>query len=121
VQGNHTDGGAGDGIDVGDDPYNGTAGVAANTGASTGNTISANVSSRNGRDGILADVTAQDSGNLFRRNTLDLNAGYDAHDLSTGSGTAGTANTWASNSCSRPRSAAPRESADGRIGGAGAG
>lgn len=108
VSGNKTDGGQGDGIYVGDDPYvteadGAASGIAANVGASSGNTVSDNITKGNGVDGILADTTAQDSGNTFRGNTAAQNVRYDIEDLSTGSGTGHTANTWSANIC-RPRS-----------------
>jgi parallel beta-helix repeat protein len=64
---------------------------------STGNFIASNKSSGNTGDGIHAD--AGTSSNVFGGNTMDANGGYEAHDESTGSGTAGTANTWNSNHC----------------------
>ena len=62
--------------------------------------MSANTSSYNKLDGILADVTAQEAGNTFTSNTLANNIRYGAEDLSSGAGTAGTANTWSTNTCS---------------------
>ena len=46
-------------------------------------------------DGLFVD--ADSSGNLFDGNKASGNAEHDCHDDSTGSGTAGTANTWKNN------------------------
>jgi hypothetical protein len=101
IKSNTTNSETGDGIYVGDNAYNATSnsGIAANVGASTGDNITKNTSDDNGLDGILADVTSQDTGNSFTHNILESNIRYDAEDLSTGSGTAGTANIWTNNNC----------------------
>jgi parallel beta-helix repeat protein len=52
---------------------------------------------RNSRDGIRAEATSLD--NRIRRNTMLGNVAFDAHDLSLGTGTAGTANRWVDNTC----------------------
>jgi parallel beta helix pectate lyase-like protein len=99
VSSNHTNTNLADGIYVGDNPFTGSSGIAANPGASTGNTVSSNTADSNHGDGILADVTAQDSSNSFTSNGLAHNLRYDAEDLSSGGGTGGTANTWSANVC----------------------
>jgi parallel beta-helix repeat protein len=43
-------------------------------------------------DGLFADTDT--SGNTFSHNKADNNAEFDCDDISTGAGTAGTANTW---------------------------
>jgi parallel beta-helix repeat protein len=68
------------------------------------NTIADNVANGNADDGILADGpdtdgNQQDAANQFLSNTLQNNIRYDAEDRSTGSGTAGTNNTWSGNLC----------------------
>jgi parallel beta-helix repeat protein len=85
-------------------------------GKDTGNTISQDSASNNKGYGVLVmrDDTANDAangyvyaslyginsntGNTISQNTIKNNSGaYDALDQSTGSGTAGTANTWSGN------------------------
>jgi len=62
---------------------------------SDGNVISGNQSTGNAIDGVFVDSGS--ANNSIHNNTL-LNNGFDdEHDQSTGSGTAGTANTWAHN------------------------
>jgi parallel beta-helix repeat protein len=91
IAGNYTSHNGFDGINVGGDPtsFPGTA---------TGNTITGNVASSNGRAGIFMEASATGNTityNLLRNNnTNNLTTGADAVDLSTGTGTAGTANTW---------------------------
>lgn len=58
----------------------------------TNNSIIGNRSTANGEDGIRA--SSDSTGNVIAYNVLRHNAVYDAEDLSTGTGTAGTANTW---------------------------
>jgi parallel beta-helix repeat protein len=65
--------------------------------SSTNNTLRANRSTDNGRDGIRLDSGS--TGNFVTKNRLQDNAEHDAHDDSVGTGTAGTANTWDKNSC----------------------
>ncbi len=62
---------------------------------STHNTVRQNISTNNTNDGFFADTDS--SQNLFFRNTANGNANRDCEDISTGSGTAGTANTWTRN------------------------
>ncbi len=64
-------------------------------GVSTGNTIDHNESSGNKGDGIFVDSAS--TSNVFDQNQLSGNTNLDAEDLSTGSGTAGTGNTWTHN------------------------
>lgn len=84
-----------DGINVGSEPTDPLAGTA------TGNLIQNNTAKLNGRAGIFLEADATGNrviGNrLFNNNTDQLATGADAVDLSHGSGTAGTANTWAGN------------------------
>jgi parallel beta-helix repeat protein len=83
-----------DGINVGGDPT-------AFPGTATGNVIRENTAKLNGRAGIFLEASA--TGNtvtknvLRNNNTSQVTGGADAVDLSTGSGTGGTANTWARN------------------------
>jgi parallel beta-helix repeat protein len=62
---------------------------------STGNLIFDNSAAHNGRDGTFVDVGS--TGNTLFQNALSDNGAYDAEDQSTGSGTAGTGNTWIAN------------------------
>jgi parallel beta-helix repeat protein len=86
-----------DGINVGSDPTDPNA----LPGTATGNKIEGNTAILNGRAGIFLESTA--TGNtisrnrLFNNDTNHLANGADAVDLSTGNGTAGTANTWSHN------------------------
>jgi parallel beta-helix repeat protein len=59
------------------------------------NFVRDNTSDHNRRDGLRVD--ADSSGNTITGNRLTRNGGHDAHDNSTGTGTAGTANTWTGN------------------------
>ncbi len=59
------------------------------------NVVAHNKSKDNGRDGLFVD---QDSaGNVLDDNRMQANADHDCDDQSTGTGTAGTANTWKKN------------------------
>jgi parallel beta-helix repeat protein len=71
---------------------NGTAGIFLQD--VTGSTVALNLS-RGNQTGVL--VTGASSGNGIRFNDLRGNTGFDAFDDTTGTGTAGTANTWAGN------------------------
>ncbi len=64
-------------------------------GTTTGAVVSHNRSSGNEFDGIYTDA----SGNTFSNNIMSANDGFDANDVSTGSETAGTDNTWSNNQC----------------------
>ncbi|MFZ0667868.1 MAG: right-handed parallel beta-helix repeat-containing protein [Acidimicrobiales bacterium] len=64
---------------------------------STSMTVSQNTVSRESYDGILADTDA--TGNNFTSNIAKHDLNYAYQDLSTGSETAGTANTWTGNEC----------------------
>jgi parallel beta-helix repeat protein len=57
--------------------------------------VSSNHSHDNQLDGIYIDATT--TNNTITRNVLMRNGNLDAEDLSTGKGTAGTANTWSKN------------------------
>ena len=65
--------------------------------ASTNNLVADNLSLHNGLDGIR--VVEQSSNNTITHNTMRQNAEHDAHDNTTGAGTAGTANYWIDNNC----------------------
>jgi len=79
---------------------------------STGNAIDYNRSNSNGDDGILAagedsSGDQQATGNTFAHNVLQTDAHFDAEDLSTGTKTAGTANTWTNDKCAPSHDANP--------------
>jgi parallel beta-helix repeat protein len=59
------------------------------------NTVDHNTSDHNHGDGILVDSTS--TGNTITDNHLHGNTHFDVEDTSTGTGTAGTANTWTGN------------------------
>jgi parallel beta-helix repeat protein len=61
----------------------------------SGNIVERNHSVANGRDGIRIEPTS--SGNTILRNHARRNGAFDCHDLTTGPGTAGTANFWIEN------------------------
>ena len=63
----------------------------------TGSLIEWNSSYANGFDGIY--VYSDSTGNLIRRNEMLFNNAFDAEDISNGTGTGGTANTWTRNRC----------------------
>jgi nitrous oxidase accessory protein NosD len=75
--------------------------------ASTGNTVTGNRAQYDRNDGILADVTAAESGNTFSSNALHHSTNLEAQDLSTGIGTHGTANGWSGNHCGTPHAESP--------------
>ena len=100
--GNTADDNAGTGlaIDCGNTTVSGN--TADNNGAdgihltySDGTTIQSNTTESNGHDGI--EVDSNSSGNIISKNTALKNVTYDLQDESTGTGTAGTANTWLDN------------------------
>ena len=70
----------------------GLTGVTANANTLVRNTVSSSLN-----DGFLADSSS--GGNTMMHNRSQLNANLDVQDLSTGAGTAGTANGWASTTC----------------------
>jgi len=80
-----------DGIHIG--------GPGASRTSSTGNKVTQNVSNSNVHDGIAADTVSVESGNTFNSNRVGGNKTAQVADLSTGTGTAGTANTWTDNTC----------------------
>jgi parallel beta-helix repeat protein len=63
----------------------------------TENTVTRNLSIKNTVDGIRA--SSGSLANSFVNNIMRFNGEHDAHDESTGGGTAGTANTWVRNMC----------------------
>lgn len=69
----------------------------------TNSVISGNVTDLNAGDGIRIDAGGN-GGNTIRSNVARLNAMLDCRDSTTGTGTAGTANTWTGNA---GRKAAP--------------
>jgi len=75
--------------------------------ASTHDTLKGNRAFYDGNDGILADVTAADSGNSFISNSMHHNATFEAQDRSSGFGTAGTANSWVHDHCANPHAVSP--------------
>jgi parallel beta-helix repeat protein len=83
-----------DGIELVFDPTGSESGVPDST-HNHNVKVQNNTASNNGHDGI--SVEAGSTGNVFNNNTLRGNTGYDAQDQSTGSGTAGTGNTWKDN------------------------
>jgi len=97
IQGNDVSFNGFDGINVGSDPNDPNA----VPGTATGNLIKNNTAKLNGRAGIFLESTATGNrviGNVLRNNnTNQLPTGADAVDLSHGTGTAGTANTWSGN------------------------
>jgi parallel beta-helix repeat protein len=79
---------------------------------SSGNMVANNIVSKNGVDGILADGAdpsgdQQAADNTLSANQLTNNAQYDAEDLSTGSETAGTGDTWTGNTCKPAKDSFP--------------
>lgn len=58
-------------------------------------TVQGNVANANNGDGIL--FSADTAGNVIRNNRALNNGNFDCQDLSSGSGTSGTANTWQNN------------------------
>ncbi len=74
---------------------NGTQGIELSD--VTGSRVERNHVLANLGDGIRLTATA--SGNVVEGNHMRANGEFDAHDLSTGTGTAGTANTWIRNHC----------------------
>lgn len=64
----------------------------------TANTVQLNLIRRNGRSGIRVDDQSA-AGNLIERNVIRESGEHDAHDVSVGPGTGGTANFWIENKC----------------------
>jgi hypothetical protein len=75
----------------------GASGLNAAPNSLVDSTIQDNRSYRNAADGIR--LSAGDFGNEVSENSMRGNGMFDAHDESTGGGTAGTANTWTNNNC----------------------
>ncbi len=63
----------------------------------TGNSVLSNSAASSTVDGSFADATS--SGNIIKSNALSLSGAFDAADASTGTGTAGTNNTYHTNNC----------------------
>jgi parallel beta-helix repeat protein len=98
VSNNTTSNNRGDGIYVGGPG-------STQTGNASDNTVSNNTSSKNGQDGILADTDS--SANTFSGNILKKDVRYDIEDLSTGTGSGGTANTWSGGTCKPMNDSSP--------------
>ncbi len=103
VSGNTVENNGGDGIGLNGTSHSLVAGNLASGNAvgihlvgASFNLILENNVSKNRGDGILIDPTSQ--GNVVQGNVEFGNVGFDAEDDSTGTGTAGTANTWTHNS-----------------------
>ncbi|MCU1428029.1 MAG: Cna domain protein [Actinomycetia bacterium] len=75
----------------------GLAGPGSVNATSTSNLVTMNTVDGSTADGIQA--TADATGNAFSNNTMSNNQPFDAHDSSSGGGTAGTANNWSGNAC----------------------
>jgi hypothetical protein len=71
-------------------------GVNVSANSLTGSLIASNTATNNPRDGIRIDAGGN-AGNRIYTNTLRNNGEHDCHDDTTGTGTAGTANTWRGN------------------------
>jgi parallel beta-helix repeat protein len=97
IKGNDTSFNGFDGISVSTDPADPTS----VPGTATGNVIRENDARFNGRAGIFLASTATKNTvtrNVLRNNnTAQMTNGADAVDMSTGTGTAGTANNWSQN------------------------
>jgi parallel beta-helix repeat protein len=77
-------------------------GMVVRDGSLTNSTLAYNVVLNSGGDGL--HLLARSTNNVIRDNRLSDSGGKDAHDETTGSMTAGTANTWDHNEC---RTSAP--------------
>lgn len=73
----------------------GTHGISAAVDSLRQSVISRNISTNNAGDGI--SLAAGNGSNHLERNNASLNLGFDCFDATTGSGTAGTDNTWINN------------------------
>ncbi|MEV7557650.1 right-handed parallel beta-helix repeat-containing protein [Streptomyces sp. NPDC089795] len=72
-------------------------GISAGPNSLTASTVSDNTVTGSGRDGVLIENNGGNNGNTVTRNLLQSSVRYDCEDLTTGTGTAGTANTWTDN------------------------
>ncbi|MFI6284533.1 right-handed parallel beta-helix repeat-containing protein [Streptomyces sp. NPDC051018] len=86
-------------VTISDNTISGTSGdgVSLDVNSLADSTISNNSVTDAGRDGVFIDDTTGNDGNTVTGNTLTGSARFDCEDLTTGTGTAGTANTWTSN------------------------
>jgi hypothetical protein len=76
----------------------GLSGLDAGAGSLVNSTILNNPHfDKNGQDGIHLSTGV--SRNVIKGNSMHGNTGFDAHDESAGTGTAGTANDWVRNNC----------------------
>jgi hypothetical protein len=75
-----------------------SSGIAVAPGSLMTSKITQNHSNNNGQDGIFIEAGGN-SGNFITDNEMMKNVRFDAHDDTTGGGTAGTANYWAKNKC----------------------
>ncbi|GAB7110928.1 hypothetical protein JCM4814A_92460 [Streptomyces phaeofaciens JCM 4814] len=85
-------------------------GISVGPNSLTNSTISDNSVSSSGHDGVLIENNGGNGGNTVTRNVLQNSTLYDCEDLTTGTGTAGTANTWTANQAatSNPAGLCPR-------------
>ena len=67
-------------------------GITVDQTSATASLIIGNIIQQSGADGI--DVIADNAGNLLIQNSVSLSGGVDCRDATSGSGTAGTADTW---------------------------
>jgi parallel beta-helix repeat protein len=88
-------GAANSSIDGNTASFNGYAGISVAT--SNNNKITENHLQGNGHAGISSE--SDSIGNTYSENTIRWNTAIDAEDLSTGSATAGIANSWKENAC----------------------
>jgi hypothetical protein len=96
IKSNAADDNAGTATGNGDGIFVGSYAGAGNP-TSVGNNVALNKANANAQDGIHA--TADAANNVFYANTMNNDSAFEAHDESTGSGTAGTNNTWTSDHC----------------------
>ncbi|MEU6220565.1 right-handed parallel beta-helix repeat-containing protein [Streptomyces sp. NPDC047022] len=81
-------------------------GIIVDPGSLSDSTISNNTVTNSANDGVLIQDTSGNSGNLVTTNVLQGSGHFDCEDLTTGSGTAGTANTWTANQATTSNPAA---------------
>lgn len=84
------DTGSGNTVKKNDVKANGEDGI--NLDGASNNTLNDNKTNGNTRDGVHASSTS--TGNTIQDNDAKSNTAFDCRDLSSGAGTAGTANTW---------------------------
>ncbi len=86
-------------------------GISAGPNSLTNSTVSDNSVTGSGHDGVLIEDEGGNGGNTVTGNVLQGSATYDCEDLTTGTGTAGTANSWTGNQAatSNPAALCPRK------------